>query len=60
MNPHGMHEKAHKASAKDVCKLMSSAMEFEIVRHSCSDKDRNATLYDKEYVAVPYYWKNTN
>ena len=49
MNPHGMHDKKHKASAHEVCKLMSSAMEFDIVRHTCGDKDWNAVIYDKNF-----------
>ena len=60
MNPHGMHAKGHHASAKDINKLMSSAMDYDLVRHVCSDKDCNTKLVDKDYNLVPYYWKNTN
>ena len=32
VNPHGMYERNHFASALDVCRLMNAAMEFELIR----------------------------
>jgi len=55
-----MHDKEHHASTKDINKLMGAAMEFDLVRHVCSDKDRNAEVVDKNYNLVKKYWKNTN
>jgi D-alanyl-D-alanine carboxypeptidase len=58
INPHGMHDEGHQTSARDMCILMKSAMQFDLIRNVCSLKDRKTKLCTSKYKLESRYWIN--